>query len=114
MSESEHAGLTPAQVERLIAETEPWLSCDDCFDQIDAYVDDLAGGSPGVGEPLRVHLINCPACFEEAESLISLIAADSGGVSADALLAAFRTDLHRHDRAATSGSRWIDRLRRRR
>lgn len=113
MSNSNRAALTPEQVERLIADTEPWLSCDECFDQIDSYVDNLAGGASDLGEPLRVHLINCAVCHEEAESLITLTAIDDAANS-DTLLAAFRAELHRHDIAPARGRGWIGRLRRRR
>lgn len=84
--------LTPAQAESLTANSEPWLSCDDCFDRIDGYVDALIRDGGVLDEPLRVHLARCPACHEEAGSLISLTA-DDRGVSADKLLAAFHHDL---------------------
>lgn len=113
MSNSDHTPLTPAQVERLTADPEPWLSCDDCFDQIDGYVDNLIGGVPGLDEPLRVHLLNCPACREEAESLISVIA-ESDDISADTPLRAFRAELDRGDSTPVGGRRWIGHFRRRR
>lgn len=104
--------LTPTQAERLTAPTEPWLSCDDCFDRIDTYIDRVAHDSHGLDEPLRVHLTNCPACHEEAESLITLTAEDDGA-DAETLLAAFHADLQPHDQLTPQRRKWTSRLRRR-
>lgn len=84
--------LTAAQAESLTATSEPWLSCDDCFDRVDGYADALISGRGGLDEPLRVHLAGCPACHEEAESLISLAATDHG-LSSEQVLDAFRGEL---------------------
>lgn len=86
--------LTGAQADSLAAPSEPWFSCEDCFDHIDGYVDALIGGGRGIDEPLRVHLARCPACYEEAESLISLAAGDQGA-RPERVVAAFRADLGR-------------------
>lgn len=83
--------LTLAQAESLTAVSEPWLSCDECFDQIDVYVETLLHAGHGLDEPLRLHLARCPACYEEAESLIAL-RADDDGLDAGTPLSAFHTD----------------------
>lgn len=73
--------LTSGQAARLTAETEPWMSCDDCFHLMDQHVDALlnhSGGNPSLPEPFRRHLDNCPACFEEVEGLLCLTASDRG------------------------------------
>jgi anti-sigma factor RsiW len=58
--------------------TDPWLSCDDCFRNLDAYVEQAAGDvDPERWEPMRVHLRGCPACAEEAASLVELLASDA-------------------------------------
>lgn len=88
--------LSTTQAERLTARSDPWLSCDDCFEQIDGYVEALAHGRPHLDEPLAVHLARCPACFEEAESLVALVAADDG-VGADDLLAELRAEVRAVD-----------------
>jgi hypothetical protein len=63
---------------RLTLDTEPWLSCDDCFEQIDNYVERVMAGGP-VGRPaMRAHLRGCAACGEEARSLVILLARDDG------------------------------------
>jgi hypothetical protein len=70
--------LTPDAVRRLTTATDPWLSCDDCFDQLDVVVEDvLARGLP-MSRPFAVHLTGCSVCAEEARSLVSLVAPELG------------------------------------
>ena len=66
--------LSGEAIARLTQDTEPWLSCDDCFDQSDAAVEGFLGSGGSITEPLRVHLRGCAACREEAQSLAALIA----------------------------------------
>ena len=65
--------LTPAAVEALLLDTTPWLSCDDCFEQLDTYVEarlrDPKHRDPGMDR----HLQGCAACDEEARSLTALL-----------------------------------------
>jgi anti-sigma factor RsiW len=63
---------------RLIGPAEPELGCDECFEQIDRYVEaELAGADADVVVPgLRAHLHGCPACREEHESLVALLHAE--------------------------------------
>jgi hypothetical protein len=58
-------------LKRLLGPAEPEVTCDECFDQLDTYVEvELAGGNPGAAVPgLRAHLDGCPACREDYESL---------------------------------------------
>ncbi|HET9500675.1 MAG TPA: hypothetical protein VFO98_10470 [Marmoricola sp.] len=70
--------LGPETLGRLTLDTEPWLSCDDCFDQVDQYVERVFGRGP-VGMPaMAAHLAGCPACAEEAGTLVLLAAEDAG------------------------------------
>ena len=71
--------LTPHTARLLTLSTEPWLSCDDCFELMDAYVDALLA-DPDTSElaAMRTHLTGCPACAEEVESLLVLVAEDDG------------------------------------
>ncbi len=64
---------------RLLGSDEPELDCDDCFRQLDRYVElELAGAPADVLVPgLRAHLVGCPACAEEHESLRALLELDS-------------------------------------
>jgi hypothetical protein len=65
--------LTDDTVVRLLLGTGPYLSCDDCFAQLDQYVERRAR-EPGYDEArMRAHLDGCGACAEEAETLLSLV-----------------------------------------
>ena len=61
---------TPPDIQllaRLLGPAEPELSCDECFEQLDRYVELEVGGAdadrliPG----MRAHLDGCQACREE-------------------------------------------------
>ncbi len=74
---SEHPESPPPALERLLG-PEAEISCEECFDLIDEYVDlelggvDAAARIPGLG----AHLEGCPACREEHASLLALAEAD--------------------------------------
>jgi hypothetical protein len=65
-------------LDRLLGPAEPEVGCDECFDQLDRYVElELAGRDADAALPgLRAHLAGCPACREEHESLKALVAGD--------------------------------------
>jgi anti-sigma factor RsiW len=52
------------------------LTCDECFDKLDRYVElDLAPSDAEAAIPgMRAHLEGCPACREDHESLKALVA----------------------------------------
>jgi len=58
----------------LLGPAGPELSCEECFEHLDRYVELEVGGAdadeaiPG----MRAHLEGCPACREEHESLRAL------------------------------------------
>jgi hypothetical protein len=60
---------------RLLGPSEPEVGCDECFEQLDRYVElELAGADADREIPgLRAHLEGCPACREEHESLRALV-----------------------------------------
>lgn len=60
---------------RLLGPAEPEVGCDECFDELDRYVDlELAGADADSTIPgLRAHFEGCPACREEYESLRALV-----------------------------------------
>ena len=65
--------LTPAATDALLLDTNPWLSCDDCFTRMDAYAEAVVQ-DPEYSDPaMAAHLRGCGACQEEAESLIALL-----------------------------------------
>ena len=62
-------------LKRLLGSDEPEIGCDECFAQLDRYVElELAGADPeGVVPGMRAHLNGCPACSEEYDSLVALL-----------------------------------------
>jgi hypothetical protein len=61
--------------ERLIGPAGPELSCEECFDVLDAYVErELAGEDAGAAMPaMRAHLAGCSACRDDHDSLLALL-----------------------------------------
>jgi hypothetical protein len=66
-------------INRLLGPAQPEVSCDECFELLDQYVDlELAGEDADARLPgVREHLQGCPACREDHESLRALVAADA-------------------------------------
>jgi hypothetical protein len=60
---------------RLLGPVGPEIGCDECFEQLDQYVElELDGHDADAAIPgLRAHLDGCPACREEHESLRALV-----------------------------------------
>jgi hypothetical protein len=58
---------------------EPELSCEECFAQLDRYVElSLAGERADREVPgMRAHLEGCPACAEDFRSLRDFVADES-------------------------------------
>ena len=56
---------------RLLGPADPEVSCEECFELLDEYVDlELAGADADRRLPgMREHLQGCPACHEDHESL---------------------------------------------
>jgi hypothetical protein len=65
-------------LDRLLGPAGPEVGCDECFAELDRYVElELAGADADAAIPgLRAHLAGCPACREEHESLRALVAGD--------------------------------------
>ena len=64
---------------RLLGPATTEVGCDDCFEQLDQYVElEVAGQDADAALPgLRAHLVGCPACREEHESLRALVDAEA-------------------------------------
>ena len=62
-------------IARMLGPTGPELTCDECFAQLDRYVDlEAAGADADAAIPgLRAHLEGCPACREDHESLLEYV-----------------------------------------
>jgi hypothetical protein len=73
-------GSTPHDrlVGRLLGPAGPEVSCDECFDQLDRYVElEAAGENADAAIPgMRAHFKGCSACAEDHESLHALVAGD--------------------------------------
>jgi hypothetical protein len=61
---------------RLLGPTGPELTCEQCFEQLDRYVElELAQARADEQIPgMRAHLEGCPACDEDHESLLAFVA----------------------------------------
>jgi hypothetical protein len=57
----------------------PELSCEECFEQLDRYVElELAGSEADEAIPgMRAHLEGCPACSEDHVSLKTFVGMDA-------------------------------------
>jgi len=65
---------------RLLGPGVPELGCDECFDQLDRYVElEVTGADAAAAMPaFAAHLTGCPACHEEHESLRALVGGEAG------------------------------------
>ena len=68
-------------LERLLGPTGYEVTCDECFERLDEYVElELAGLDAESRIPgLAAHLNGCPACHEEHDSLRALLIDDGRG-----------------------------------
>jgi hypothetical protein len=68
--------LSAEAIASLLADTEPYLSCDDCFARIDVYVERRRADPHHDDAAMEAHLAGCGACAEEADGLRELLARD--------------------------------------
>jgi len=63
---------------RLLGPSQPEIGCDECFQELDRYVElEVAGVEADAAVPgLRAHLDGCPACREEHDSLYALVSGE--------------------------------------
>ncbi len=66
---------------RLLGPTGPEVTCEQCFELLDQYVDrELAGEDAEARLPgMRAHLDGCPACSEDHASLRAFVAGQATG-----------------------------------
>lgn len=66
------------RLERLLGPVGHEVSCEECFELLDRYVDlELEGADADARVPgMSAHLAGCPACRDEHESLLALAAQD--------------------------------------
>jgi hypothetical protein len=62
---------------RLLGPAVPEIGCDECFDELDRFVElEIAGRDADAAVPgMRAHVAGCPACREEHDSLLALVSA---------------------------------------
>ena len=63
------------RVARLLGPAQAELSCGECFDELDRYVELEISGRPADAliPRLRAHLEGCPACREAHDSLLDFV-----------------------------------------
>ena len=63
------------KLEALLGPTGPQVTCDECFERLDEYVElELRGADAEASVPgMRAHLAGCPACADEHQSLRALL-----------------------------------------
>ena len=68
-------------LQRVLGPAEPELSCEECFAELDRFVEtELAGRDADAAVPgMSAHLRGCPACAEDHESLVALLRSDTHG-----------------------------------
>jgi hypothetical protein len=68
-------------IDRLLGPRGPEVSCEECFERLDEYVEhELAGEDADTRVPgLRAHLDGCPACREDFESLMAYLSGSGRG-----------------------------------
>ena len=66
---------------RLLGPDGPELTCEQCFDQLDRYVELAVASADADAEVpgMRAHLAGCPACAEDFESLRDLVSQERPG-----------------------------------
>jgi len=74
---AEHLRLIAA----LLGPAEPELTCEQCFEQLDRYVEfELAGADADRAVPgMQAHLTGCPACRDDHNSLHEFVASGTAG-----------------------------------
>jgi hypothetical protein len=70
---------TRTLIARLLGPVGPELTCEECFEHLDEFVDlEVAGVDADARLPgMRAHLAGCPACHEDHESLHDLVALEA-------------------------------------
>lgn len=60
----------------LVGPSGPELTCEQCFEELDRYVELQLVGAPADADipGMRAHLEGCPACAEDYESLLDFVA----------------------------------------
>jgi hypothetical protein len=71
-------GLSAETIASLLADTSPYLSCEECFAEIDQYIERRIADRHYEAPAMKAHLAGCGACAEEAAALQELLSQDAG------------------------------------
>lgn len=77
----EHHADRDRLLARLVGPAGPELTCEQCFDQLDRYVElelDDAHADDRISG-MRAHLEGCPACDEDHKSLLAFVTQQRSG-----------------------------------
>ena len=68
--------MNDRDLDRVLGPAGPEIGCDECFEQLDRYVElELSGAdADAIITGLAAHLHGCPACREEHDSLFAFLA----------------------------------------
>ena len=71
----DHEKRRPGWLERILGPNEPETGCEECFAELDRYVElELAGFDASAQMPrLAAHLEGCGACREEHDDLLAFL-----------------------------------------
>jgi hypothetical protein len=72
---SDDAPRIDALLGRVLGPAGPELTCEECFEQLDRYIELELGGrdAPAAVPGMLAHLDGCPACREDHDSLVDLL-----------------------------------------
>jgi hypothetical protein len=72
------SGTARSLAECLVGPTGPEVSCEECFEALDTYVElELAGVDAGTEVPkMLAHLQGCSACRSDHDGLLALVRSD--------------------------------------
>jgi hypothetical protein len=83
-NDKQQAGERERVLARVLGPDEPELSCEECFAQLDRYVELALADDARPDEQvpgMRAHLEGCPACAEDYRSLRDLVSGEVGAGS---------------------------------
>lgn len=77
---SSHRRYLPRWLSSILGPGELQLTCEECFEQLDRYVElELSGVDAAAASPaMRAHLAGCPACREEHDDLLAFLRSGEG------------------------------------
>ena len=70
-------GVSANIIASLLADTNPYLSCDDCFIRLDEYVERRVADPLYEDQAVKAHMAGCGACAEEVATLQELLRQDA-------------------------------------